>query len=129
MVVVVFWFVFFVFKQDTSYEWRISDCSSGVCSSDLKGALHLQLSRDEDAERRASGAQRLADPDLRLAGTAQEGGAQGPPDAEARGAALSHPARLLEPRRRDPRPLLRHRHHRRGREAARAPLYRDRARG
>src|SRR3546814_20320959 len=74
---------------------RISDWSSDVCSSDLR------------------------------AGTAQEGGAQGPPDAEARGAALSHPARLLEPRRRDPRPLLRHRHHRRGREAARATFYRE----
>src|SRR3546814_4039054 len=28
-------FVFFFFKQKTSYEMRISDCSSDVCSSDL----------------------------------------------------------------------------------------------
>src|SRR3546814_17009217 len=27
--------VFFVFKQKTAYEWRISDWSSDVCSSDL----------------------------------------------------------------------------------------------
>src|SRR3546814_5751918 len=49
-----------------------------------EGALHLQLSRDEDAERRASDAQRLADPDLRRAGAAQEGRDESPPDAEAR---------------------------------------------
>src|SRR3546814_4802780 len=28
-------FVFFLFKQKTAYEMRISDCSSDVCSSDL----------------------------------------------------------------------------------------------
>src|SRR3546814_1154807 len=28
---------FFFFKQKTAYEMRISDCSSDVCSSDLKG--------------------------------------------------------------------------------------------
>src|SRR3546814_4445956 len=94
-----------------------------------EGALHLQLARDEDAERRASDAQRLADPDLRRAGAAQEGRDESPPDAEARSLALSHPARLFEPRRRDPRSLLRHRHDGRGREAARPPLYRHRARG
>src|SRR3546814_3088726 len=96
---------------------RISSWSSDVCSSDL--------SRDEDAERRAANAQRLADPDLRRPGTAEEGRDKGPPDAKAGGTALSHPARLLEPRRRDPRSLLRHRHDGRGREAARAPLYRS----
>src|SRR3546814_8331108 len=26
---------FFLFKQKTAYEWRSSDCSSDVCSSDL----------------------------------------------------------------------------------------------
>src|SRR3546814_7986474 len=31
-------FVFFFFKQKTAYEMRISDWSSDVCSSDLKGA-------------------------------------------------------------------------------------------
>src|SRR3546814_7013444 len=30
-------FVFFFFKQKTEYEMRISDWSSDVCSSDLKG--------------------------------------------------------------------------------------------
>src|SRR3546814_9032395 len=29
--------LFFVFKQKTAYEMRISDCSSDVCSSDLVG--------------------------------------------------------------------------------------------
>src|SRR3546814_8149660 len=29
------WFIFFVFKQKTAYEMRISDWSSDVCSSDL----------------------------------------------------------------------------------------------
>src|SRR3546814_3919730 len=35
------WF-FFVFKQKTAYEMRISDLSSDVCSSDLDGAAGLQ---------------------------------------------------------------------------------------
>src|SRR3546814_9948421 len=29
-------FFFFFFKQKTAYEWRISDWSSDVCSSDLR---------------------------------------------------------------------------------------------
>src|SRR3546814_10402698 len=29
-------FCFFFFKQNTAYEWRISDWSSDVCSSDLR---------------------------------------------------------------------------------------------
>src|SRR3546814_3601314 len=33
-------FCFFFFKQKTAYEMRISDWSSDVCSSDLKGAIH-----------------------------------------------------------------------------------------
>src|SRR3546814_16286887 len=32
-------FAFFFFKQKTAYELRISDWSSDVCSSDLKGAV------------------------------------------------------------------------------------------
>src|SRR3546814_2146060 len=41
------YFIFFVFKQKTAYEMRISDWSSDVCSSDLHRdhmttALHLQ---------------------------------------------------------------------------------------
>src|SRR3546814_6461449 len=31
---------FFFFKQKTAYEMRISDWSSDVCSSDLRGAIH-----------------------------------------------------------------------------------------
>src|SRR3546814_2478910 len=37
----VLFFLFFVFKQKTAYEMRISDWSSDVCSSDLKGDLLL----------------------------------------------------------------------------------------
>src|SRR3546814_5055554 len=32
------WLIFFFFKQKTAYEMRISDWSSDVCSSDLRGA-------------------------------------------------------------------------------------------
>src|SRR3546814_7609802 len=32
-------FIFFVFKQKTAYEMRISDWSSDVCSSDLKAPV------------------------------------------------------------------------------------------
>src|SRR3546814_1798766 len=32
-------FFFFFFKQKTAYEMRISDWSSDVCSSDLRGGL------------------------------------------------------------------------------------------
>src|SRR3546814_5192044 len=32
-------YVFFFFKQKTAYEMRISDWSSDVCSSDLKGLI------------------------------------------------------------------------------------------
>src|SRR3546814_10894448 len=35
MLVVLLVYVFFVFKQKTAYEMRISDWSSDVCSSDL----------------------------------------------------------------------------------------------
>src|SRR3546814_3231042 len=37
--------VFFFFKQKTAYEMRISDWSSGVCSSDLRAhrAQHVQI--------------------------------------------------------------------------------------
>src|SRR3546814_1499364 len=34
------WFVCFFFKQRTAYEMRISDWSSDVCSSDLKGGFN-----------------------------------------------------------------------------------------
>src|SRR3546814_2618986 len=38
IIVVVFNVFFFVFKQKTAYEMRISDWSSDVCSSDLPGS-------------------------------------------------------------------------------------------
>src|SRR3546814_6394151 len=34
-------FVFFFFKQKTAYDMRISDWSSDVCSSDLKGVFDM----------------------------------------------------------------------------------------
>src|SRR3546814_17913313 len=34
--------VVFFFNQKTSYEWRISDCSSDVCSSDLIAEIGLK---------------------------------------------------------------------------------------
>src|SRR3546814_10383252 len=33
-------YYFFFFKQKTAYDMRISDCSSDVCSSDLRAARH-----------------------------------------------------------------------------------------
>src|SRR3546814_7117740 len=48
-------FVFFLFKQKTAYEMRISDWSSDVCSSDLQGAGRRrarQADRDSVAGRR-----------------------------------------------------------------------------
>src|SRR3546814_6359284 len=38
-------FVFFVFKQKTAYEVRISDWSSDVCSSDLVGPWRPRVRR------------------------------------------------------------------------------------
>src|SRR3546814_6088843 len=40
------YFVFFVFKQKTAYEMRISDWSSDVCSSDLRLHPAEQHARD-----------------------------------------------------------------------------------
>src|SRR3546814_2914547 len=44
---VLFVVIFFVVKQMTAYEMRISDWSSDVCSSDLQAAFN-QLKRDID---------------------------------------------------------------------------------
>src|SRR3546814_5704594 len=41
MFVMLFWFLFFFFKQKTAYEMRISDWSSDVCSSDLPGHVRM----------------------------------------------------------------------------------------
>ncbi len=65
-----------------------------------------------------TGAERLKDAD----------GRQGASDAEARGAAAPGAGRLDPAGRRGARPVLRHRHHRRGGQAARAALHRHRAR-
>src|SRR3546814_12329299 len=46
MVVCMFCFFFFFFKQKTAYEMRISDWSSDVCSSDLAIADILDLEAD-----------------------------------------------------------------------------------
>src|SRR3546814_3894693 len=35
--------LFFFFKQKTAYEMRISDWSSDVCSSDLRGGIQQQV--------------------------------------------------------------------------------------
>ena len=68
-----------------------------------------------------------ADLQRRRAGEGR-GRIEGAPDAEARGLAVPHPACLHEAGRRRARPVLRHRHHRRSRAAARSTLDRDRAR-
>src|SRR3546814_10643944 len=36
------WLILFFFKQTTAYELRISYWSSDLCSSDLRGSLHLR---------------------------------------------------------------------------------------
>src|SRR3546814_1789341 len=63
--VLLFWLLFFFFKQKTAYEMRISDWSSDVCSSDLAGA--------QDDEFAVPGRQRAP---LRqdIAAPAEEGG-------------------------------------------------------
>src|SRR3546814_5025350 len=48
VVVLVFLFSFFFFKQKTAYEMRISDWSSDVCSSDL-GLQGGAVATDQDA--------------------------------------------------------------------------------
>src|SRR3546814_5187960 len=53
---------FFFFKQKTAYEMRISDWSSDVCSSDLRGGRHLCLGPDGS---RNGGDARHADAELR----------------------------------------------------------------
>src|SRR3546814_4225214 len=39
--------MFFLFKQKTAYEMRISDWSSDVCSSDLLGKTHPEVVKSE----------------------------------------------------------------------------------
>src|SRR3546814_9593452 len=52
VVEIVYWCLFFFFKQKTAYEMRISDWSSDVCSSDLlccDGATARQCAAATDA--------------------------------------------------------------------------------
>src|SRR3546814_10630273 len=42
--------IFFLFKQKTAYEMRISDWSSDVCSSDLEARQAGDLEREVDLE-------------------------------------------------------------------------------
>src|SRR3546814_668251 len=59
---------FFVFKQKTAYEWRISDWSSDVCSSDLREAFsalrHPLLRRGAGEQQHQVGLERARGPDL-----------------------------------------------------------------
>src|SRR3546814_10530392 len=52
----MFFVLFFFFKQKTAYEMRISDWSSDVCSSDLKGDNRLinlrEVTRQENSRNR-----------------------------------------------------------------------------
>src|SRR3546814_5894782 len=49
--------VFCFFKQKTSYEMRISDWSSDVCSSDLRSLhVHIPLTRTSRTKRTEDGA-------------------------------------------------------------------------
>src|SRR3546814_3913797 len=55
-------FVFFLCKQKTAYEMRISDWSSDVCSSDLADALEVEVVADHlDRRRHHVGELHLAD--------------------------------------------------------------------
>src|SRR3546814_6271439 len=54
---------FFFFKQKTAYEMRISDWSSDVCSSDLRGASPQGENRGDGGDRARAG--RAARPDAR----------------------------------------------------------------
>ena len=91
--------------------------------------LHLQLRCAEGLQRRSADALRLDAADLHRRGAAEgRRRRQGASDAEAGGAALPRAARDDEARRPGARPVLRHRHDRRGREEARPAFHRHRAR-
>src|SRR3546814_2782392 len=46
--------IFFVFKQKTAYDMRISDWSSDVCSSDLDDSIPSVLEHSDDFQRTGS---------------------------------------------------------------------------
>src|SRR3546814_19648797 len=62
--------LFFFFKQKTAYEMRISDWSSDVCSSDLRGGADRREEGEPRAElrvdRRFRPRERAVDPIMRL---------------------------------------------------------------
>src|SRR3546814_1210168 len=57
-----FCFQVFVYKQKTAYEMRISDWSSDVCSSDLKGSCAMLHEQPDRAPSRAPGRANAAVP-------------------------------------------------------------------
>src|SRR3546814_3223992 len=62
---------FFVCKQKTAYEMRISDWSSDVCSSDLPGRVHADGDLGASCQRQPSDLS-LAAPDVEHAASALE---------------------------------------------------------
>src|SRR3546814_9510812 len=80
-------FMFFFFKQKTAYEMRISDWSSDVCSSDLKGTYLLSCvpRRTGRHRRQLQGAGRHSEGTARQAGA----GLAGKRRVEDRGAGVS----------------------------------------
>src|SRR3546814_2614381 len=52
---------FFLFKQKTAYEMRISDWNSDVCSSDLRQRLHDERADQFGADLRLAAALKTAD--------------------------------------------------------------------
>src|SRR3546814_6388951 len=77
--------LFFFFEQKTAYEMRISDGSSDVCSSDLRGgaAVLLRLGDDVECERRLARA--FGAVDLDHAAARQTADAQSDVEPEAAG--------------------------------------------
>src|SRR3546814_1019028 len=77
-------FLFFFFKQKTSYEMRISDWSSDVCSSDLgaKG-IAITLATREDSDQLAAIEKLLGQKIRRLGATATESQRKSEPEKKA----------------------------------------------
>src|SRR3546814_18558985 len=67
----VLFFVFFFFKQKTAYEMRISDWSSDVCSSDLRG------SREADGGNRQADARPVRQEGCEEGACQEDGGEEG----------------------------------------------------
>src|SRR3546814_1415756 len=79
---------FFFFKQKTAYEMRISDWSSDVCSSDLRG--HAEAGHADLPEVKQPGAEQARHQQAEGARSAALGGgvrqqAERPPQQEAEG--------------------------------------------